>query len=529
MRALSSVAILGVAGATVAAAVLSVGAFADKPPRTGSLTASVVIEITDIPVLPPPWEAAALASPQPMTDEAPVAEPAPPQPSAIVDVIRTRLEDLKLRKSAPSEDLVALEAFYADRSDPSLWMSSAGFSPQAKAVIEEIGKADDWGLDSAAFTLPQVDAVPVKPEEQADAEISLDLAILKYARFARGGRANPDAISQIFDQKPALRDPKEVLTAISASDVPDAYLRSLQPQAEQFQRLHEALVKARADGKSGDLKRLIVNMERWRWMPEHLGAFYVWLNIPEFMVHVVKNGKVTYSEKIVVGELAYATPVFSANMTSIVFNPEWTVPPTIVRENLLPKLRSGGGWFSSNTEILKQHELKVYYNGREVDPSRIDWNRVNMGAISFTQAPGPRNVLGKVKFLYPNSHSVYLHDTIKRDLFDLTVRAKGHNCPRVANPGKFAGVLLAEDKGWDWNKIEELLAKGYNTAIGLMHPIPVHTTYFTALVGDDGKVQTFDDVYKLDGLVAAAVIGKGVRPQRSEPGASEDMATSTTQ
>ena len=106
-------------------------------------------------------------------------------------------------------------------------------------------------------------------------------------------------------------------------------------------------------------------------------------------------------------------------------------------------MRGGGGLFGSNTSILEQHELKVNYNGKRVDPSSIDWNRVNMGAISFIQAPGPNNVLGKVKFVYPNPYSVYMHDTIKEGLFNKDSRAEGHNCPRVGNPGKIAAVILA--------------------------------------------------------------------------------------
>ena len=145
------------------------------------------------------------------------------------------------------------------------------------------------------------------------------------------------------------------------------------------------------------------------------------------------------------------------------FNPEWTVPPTIVRENLLPRLRGGGGLFGGNTSILKQHGLNVNYNGKRVDPGSIDWNRVNMGAISFTQAPGPDNVLGKVKFVYPNPYSVYMHDTIKEGLFDKDMRAEGHNCPRVEHPGKIAAVVLAQDQNLPQAEVDKLLASGYNS------------------------------------------------------------------
>ena len=239
------------------------------------------------------------------------------------------------------------------------------------------------------------------------------------------------------------------------------------------ERLHEALLKARAEAEAGakprDMQRIVINMERWRWMPEDLGVLYVWLNIPSFTVRVVKDGKSVYSDKIVVGELKYATPVFSADLKSVVFNPEWTVPPTIVRENLLPALRGGGGLFGCNTSILAQHELNVNYNGKRVDPSSIDWNHVNMGAISFTQAPGPNNVLGKVKFVYPNPYSVYMHDTIKEGLFDKDSRAEGHNCPRVANPGKIAAVILAQDQNMPQAEVDKLLASGYNSAVSISH------------------------------------------------------------
>jgi murein L,D-transpeptidase YcbB/YkuD len=239
----------------------------------------------------------------------------------------------------------------------------------------------------------------------------------------------------------------------------------------------------------------------------------VQLNIPEFMMWVVKDGKTVLSERIVVGKPVYATPIFSADLKSIVFNPEWTVPSTIIREDLLPRLRGGGGMFGGNTSILKQHELNVNYNGKRVDPSSIDWNRVNMGAISFTQAPGPNNVLGKVKFLYPNRHSVYMHDTIKRNLLSLEVRAEGHHCPRVANPGKVAAVILAEDQNFPQSEVDKLLANGYNSGVSLKHRVPVHTTYFTATVDDEGKIETFADIYGLDAGVAAAILGKEAKPE----------------
>jgi murein L,D-transpeptidase YcbB/YkuD len=440
-----------------------------------------------------------------------------PQPVAatpVVESIRTKLADFD--KASSSGDVSALVAFYNERGEP-LWMTDMGLSNEGLAVVDEILRADEWGLSSAAFDLPASGDLPTSPEAAAATEIKLDLAILKYARFARGGRTDPAKLSKLYGMTPTLRDPKTVMVEIAAADAPDIYLRSLHPKHEQFQLLQQALVNARAESEPGakraNTQKIIVNMERWRWMPEDLGSLYVWLNIPSYIVQVVNDGKTIYTDKIVVGELKYATPVFSAYLKSIVFNPEWTVPPIVVREDLLPNLRGGGGLFSRNTAILDQHELKVKYNGRLVDAGSINWNSVNMGAISFVQAPGPRNVLGKVKFVYPNPYSVYMHDTIRVGLFDKEARSEGHNCPRVGNPGKIAAVVLAADQNTPQADVDKLLATGYNSAVNITHHVPVHTSYFTALVDDQGKVQTFADIYKLDPVVAAAIIGKEPKPE----------------
>ncbi len=510
MRVRSLVAALG---AALCCTVASIPTFAQDNPA-GAQSAGAPSE--DTPQSPSD-NAPAAAQASPSAAPIPTVVQTTPQPVAatpVVESIRSKLAELD--KASSSNDLSALVAFYNERGEP-LWMTDMGLSGEGLAVIDEILRADEWGLSSSAFDLPPSGDLPASPEDAAANEIKLDLAVLKYARFARGGRTDPAKLSKLYGMSPTLRDPKAVMTEIAAADAPDAYLRSLHPKHEQFQQLHQALVKARAESEAGakpaNIQKIVVNMERWRWMPEDLGSIYVWLNIPSYIVHVAKDGKTIYTDKIVVGELKYATPVFSADLKSVVFNPEWTVPPTIVRENLLPNLRGGGGFFSRNTAILDQHELKVKYNGRFVDAGSVDWNNVNMGAISFVQAPGPNNVLGKVKFVYPNPYSVYMHDTIKEGLFDKEARSEGHNCPRVGNPGKIAAVVLAADQNMPQADVDKLLATGYNSAVNITHHLPVHTSYFTAVVEDQGKLQTFADIYKLDPAVAAAIIGKEPKPE----------------
>jgi L,D-transpeptidase YcbB len=479
----------------------------------------------------PPSTPNASAPPPPSATVAPV-----PAADPVIADIRRKLGDASLRRGADAKDLAALEAFYAERSGPPVWITPMGFSAKAQTAINEIGDADDWGLSAAAFELPPAGDLPKTADAQAVAEIKLQLAVLKYARFARGGRVDPSTLSELIDQDPPLLDPKIVLTEIAAAPAPDAYLQSLHPKHEQFQRLHQALLKARGVGddetakkprNEQDIQRILINMERWRWMPADLGTVYVQDNVPEFMLYVVKNGKTIHSDKIVVGQRNYATPIFSADMQTIVFNPEWTVPPTIVRENLLPNLRSGG-WFGGGASILSEHGLQVKYNGRTVDPGSINWSSVNMANIAFTQAPGPSNVLGKLKFVYPNKHTVYMHDTIKQNLFNQQVRAIGHNCIRMERPSKFAEILLTEDKGWDSKKIQDLLDRGYNTAVNLDHPIPVHTTYFTAAVDDQGKVTSFADIYALDRKVAPIVTGKAVASAAPDADSDADTTSSVT-
>jgi murein L,D-transpeptidase YcbB/YkuD len=453
-------------------------------------------------------------SPEPATpqavrqDQPPLAAGAPADP--VVSIIRSKLTDPALRKGANPDDLAALEALYGARGGGPLWMTDMGFSARGQAAIFEIGKADDWGLQASSFELPDAGALPGSKEEEALAELKLDLAILKYARFARGSRFDPSTISELFDQVPPLRDPRVVLAEIEAAPSPDLYLQSLQPKHEQFARLRQALLKAREEGTIGgkpaidrDIKKIVINMERWRWMPEDLGPLFVWNNSPEFMVYLVKDGKPIYADKILVGTLAYATPVFTADMKTIVFNPDWNAPETVVKENLLPPLRDG------NLSILKVHKLSVSLNGTPVDPARVDWGRVNILAYTFSQKAGPDNVLGKVKFLFPNKHTVYMHDTLayRKKFFQKPMRAIGHECVRMEKPQSFAEVLLAQDQGLSSSQVKELWDNAVNKPVSIEHKVPVHMVYFTAVVDDAGKVSSFADLYGLDNKMATALFG----------------------
>jgi L,D-transpeptidase YcbB len=510
MRGRSSVTILGAVAICILAAVAAVlfakserpetadsglvVAIPDNPAALAATKAQEAEQVVPLPSAPEPEEQ--------VSEEATPAEPAVPEKLQIADEIRNKLSDATLRKGAHADDLAALENFYAQSSGPALWVTSTGLTPEAQAIIGEIAKADEWGLDASSFVVPPADFNPQGAEDQAATEVAIDLAILKYAREARGGDVAPSAVSKVFAQTPSVRDPATVLTEIVASPTPDTYLRGLHPKHEQFERLHQALLKARAaSAKPEDIERLVVNMQRWRWMPEDLGATYVWLNIPEYTVYVVKDGKTVESEKAVVGSTANPTPVLSADLKSIVFNPERTVPLSVIRQDVLPALIKGRSWFGGNdTSVLERYQLTVKYKGKPIDPGGIDWEKANLANFSFVQAPGPTNYLGKVQFLYPNPRDIYMHDTILPAQLTRTVRAEGQEEPRVGNPNKLAGLLLAEDKGWSQAKVDKLIAGGKTVEVKIDKSLPVHTTYFTVVVDDDGQMKTFGDVYKLDDI-----------------------------
>ncbi len=471
--------------------------------------APVVEKAAADPAVPSP----APASPgvEPLAVEPLAAEKAVPPVDPVVAVIRAKLADPGLRKSAHADDLAALQAFYGARTGAPLWITGMGFSAKGQSALFEIEKADDWGLAASAFELPLASNLPASPEAQGLAEIKLDLAILKYARFARGGRFNPSELSGLLDQAPPLRDPKTILTEIETADAPDAYLQSLHPKHEQFVRLRQVLLKARAPGEEGakparserDIKRLVINMERWRWMPEDLGALYVWSNTPEFKLYLVKDGKTIFADKTLVGTIGYATPIFSADMATIVFNPDWIAPPTVLLEKLLPPLRR------KHYSVIKSNKLSVSYQGKPVDVRKIDWNRVDIRSFTFTQKAGTKNVLGKIKFLYPNKHIVYMHDTLpyRRKVFKESKRDIGYGCVRMAKPQQFAQALLAADKEWPASQVKTLWDKGLNKSVTLESKLPVHTTYFTSVVDDKGKVATFGDLYGIDRKLATALFG----------------------
>ncbi|MFG1397676.1 L,D-transpeptidase family protein [Roseixanthobacter pseudopolyaromaticivorans] len=241
---------------------------------------------------------------------------------------------------------------------------------------------------------------------------------------------------------------------------------------------------------------IIANMERWRWLPRDIGATRVMVNIPEFVVRIYDNDREVHETRVVVGKPETPTPLLSHDMEYVVLNPYWNIPPSIARKEMLPKLQA-------DPYFLARQGMEVVRNGRVVDPGSVNWN-AGLGGYSFRQPPGERNALGRIKFMFPNNQSVYLHDTPSKALFARDKRAFSHGCIRVQEPLKFGEVIFNLGLGsteWTDAKIGKMLG-GAERYINLKHHIPVHLVYFTAFV-ENGRLQMREDVYGINEKVKA--------------------------
>ncbi len=238
----------------------------------------------------------------------------------------------------------------------------------------------------------------------------------------------------------------------------------------------EAL-NGRGSDRTADI--IVANMERWRWAPHDLGSTYVIVNLPDFTLRVIRDGKLDWTTKIVDGKPSTPTPIMSAEMKTITINPTWNVPPSIVNNEYLPLLRQ-------DSTILQRMGLNVTYN-----PD---------GSIHVSQPPGPNNALGQIRFNFPNKFLVYQHDSNQKYLFATVMRAASHGCMRVEDPAKYAEVLLAITRpgdGYTAERVKRMFGSSENE-LKFNTPMPVHLTYQTAFVDDAGKLQLRDDVYGRD-------------------------------
>jgi L,D-transpeptidase YcbB len=496
-----------------------------------------------------PTAPAAAAAPADTAASAPAAPPADP----VADQLRNLASGKFDATIGSQQDRTTIDAFYSGRNYAPIWITDGEPNPRAAAAITYLGHVDADGLDPADYPVPNFDAAG-DPAALADAEIRLTMSVITYAHHASVGRVHWSRISGDISYDRKAPEAADVLAAVvSATDVADAlnayephepaylalkaklaelragktiegrapiaagpvlkigmkddrvpqlfgrfglagdsgttYDKGLADAIRKFQQDHKlpvtgTLTAATVDALNGrqpdqasDI--IIANMERWRWMPQDLGKTYVIVNLADFMLHVVQEGKEVWKTKVVDGKPSTPTPIMSAEMKYITINPTWNVPDSIAANEYIPLLRQ-------DPTILTRMGLTVTHN-----PD---------GSIHLSQPPGPNNALGQIRFNFPNKFLVYQHDSNEKYLFANPMRASSHGCMRVENPVKYAEVLLGivrPGEGYSEDRIRKMFG---SREMDIQFPtyMPVHLTYQTAFVDDNGKLQFREDIYGRD-------------------------------
>jgi murein L,D-transpeptidase YcbB/YkuD len=500
------------------------------------------------------------------------AEPAAATPSAVADAntpIADQLRELSNGKFdrliGGKKDRPAFEAFYAPRNFAPLWITDGKVNARAQEAMAYLGHVDADGLDPADYPVPNF-AAATDPAALADAEMRLTASVVTYAHHASIGRVHWSRVSGDILYELKAPAPADVLSAIADAKDVTALLAGYEPQAPNYIALKAKLAELRAGkigagktpiangpaprigaadprvpqlrerlGLSGDddiydkalaevvkkfqqehelrvsgwltpqtidalngrqpdrpIDTIIANLERWRWMPHDLGKDYVIVNLPDFTLRVFQNSQQVWMTRIVDGKPGMATPIMTGEMKFITVNPTWNVPPSIVAREYLPAL-------AQDPTVLSRMGLRVSTN-----PD---------GTVHISQPPGDANALGRLRFNFPNKFLVYQHDTPNKNLFALDKRALSHGCMRVEDPVKYAEVLLnivRPGEGYTQDRIRRMFSQGEQD-IQFPHFVPVHLTYQTAFVDDDGSLQFREDVYGRDRALLAILKGPEIK------------------
>ncbi|MCG5234914.1 L,D-transpeptidase family protein [Xanthobacter oligotrophicus] len=511
------------------------------------------------PAATPAQPAATVAAPAPAATPAPAA---PPVTVAVEDPLAPVAEAIAALLATPEsvtaskKEQEALVAFYGARQNMPVFVGLKGVDARGKAAIARFEAAGEDGLEPTDYAVP----LPKPGATAADlarTELKLAVAALTYARHAQAGRFDPGRISALVTPVREIPDPTAVLAKVAYAPDANAALAAFNPTHAGYRALKAQLARvtgqtpgvvavppgaqirpgasdpriptlrtrlgitgraaddnaydpalvdavkafqeaskikptgivgpstiaalnAGATPGGGSLKSdVIANMERWRWLPRDLGESYVMVNIPEFLVRIYQSGHEIHETRVVVGKPETPTPLLSREMQYIVVNPAWNIPPSIARNEMMPLLRS-------DPSALARRGIEVVRNGS--------------GGYSFRQVPSERNALGRIKFMFPNDHSVYLHDTPSKALFQNDRRAYSHGCVRVYEPLKFGEVIFnlgLPNDHWTQARIGKMFGSS-ERYVNLKQRFPVHIVYFNVVVDDAGRLAVREDLYGIN-------------------------------
>ncbi|MFC2185999.1 murein L,D-transpeptidase [Fulvivirgaceae bacterium LMO-SS25] len=321
----------------------------------------------------------------------------------------------------------------------------------------------------------------------------------------------PDSISDVV---PSIRQRLVIMGLLKPYNYREQFLydEQMQEGIKKLQKQHglnqDAIIGvgtlALLNLPNEDLvKSLEINLERMRWLPWDFGQKFIVCNIADQSVFMIQDKDTVFSTRAIVGREYRSTPVFEAKMDHLVFSPTWTIPPTILANDVIPAVKKDINYLSSkNMQVLD-------YSGKPVSANSIDWSNVSGRNFPYMirQAPGPANALGLVKFMFPNSYNVYIHDTPSRELFSRDNRALSSGCIRIQNPAELAEILL-KDLNWDQTKIKAAMNLGREQIVRLPEPIPVFIGYLTVWTDQQGQTHFRNDLYNRDKKLYEAIVSK---------------------
>lgn len=406
-----------------------------------------------------------------------------------------------------------VRGFYARTPEATAWIDRRGATKSAMQAIDLLRSAPQHGLRAENYRADDLQRcaealrtmsarAPERLRQLGELEVGITTALLSLARDVAVGRAD---LVQVPGWKPARLPPDFVDTLYTARDGQLAlWIDSIRPPHPQYVALQKALADLRRERevKPGDptvddrIRRVELNLNRWRLMPNDLGARHFFINIPQFELVARESGQNVLAMRVVVGRPGDNTPIFSDEMESVVFSPYWNIPERIAQTETAPAVLRDGEYLSrQNIEVLRASSRGL----ERVEADEIDWESPEaLKRVVLRQQPGPGNALGAVKFLFPNSFDVYMHDTPANRLFARTSRAFSHGCIRLEQPETLARYVLRDQPDWDVDRIAAAMGAGIERHVKLSRKIPVHIAYFTAWVNEQGHLEFPPDIYKYD-------------------------------
>jgi murein L,D-transpeptidase YcbB/YkuD len=413
-------------------------------------------------------------------------------------------------ESAPKLDVQATAAFFryfmhltAGRLDPHALESQWTLKPDKPELVAALTEAIE--RNNLAEKMEQL-----KPGSPEYAE--LQKALARYRGIAAKG--GWPAVSNVKLLKPGeaaalaptLRHRLALEGDLDASyenDQTETYDTTLAEAVKRFQERHrikpDGLLKPETIAAMNvpveeRIKTIELNMERWRWLPDTMPARYILVNVPDYRLDAIENGKSVLNMRVVVGAPDKKTPIFADEMTTVIFSPYWNVPPDIAKNETAPHAAKDPGYLARNNMEV------VSVSGQTLDPASVDWSHPE--GVRIRQRPGGENALGGVKFIFPNNFNVYLHDTNAGKLFDRLERGLSHGCVRVEEPQKLAQYVLRDFPEWTPEAINAAMQSGTEKGVKLKAAIPVFIVYMTAWV-HEGGVRFLKDIYGHDAEQAA--------------------------